>query len=99
MILVTELTRWGRSARFAARSLTCFRFVSSPLVDTRLEISGESIGTVVSTHDTIAAAFKGNEAFQIRMREAGSKSYIRKKIVTLKVQLAQVEKVQPEHLD
>jgi hypothetical protein len=68
------------------------------LIDTRLEIPGESIGTVVSTHDTIAAAFKGNEAFQIRMREAGSKSYIRKKIVTLKVQLAQVEKVQPEHL-
>ena len=33
LILVTELTRWGRSARFAARSLTCFkfRFVSSPL--------------------------------------------------------------------
>ena len=32
LILVTELTRWGRSARFAARSLTCFkvRFVSSP---------------------------------------------------------------------
>ena len=33
VILVTELTRWGRSARIAARSLTCFkfRFVSSPL--------------------------------------------------------------------
>jgi putative DNA-invertase from lambdoid prophage Rac len=32
VILVTELTRWGRSARFAVRSLTCFkfRFVSSP---------------------------------------------------------------------
>ena len=32
VILVTELTRWGRSARIAARSLTCFkfRFVSSP---------------------------------------------------------------------
>ena len=32
VILVTELTRGGRSARFAARSLTCFkfRFVSSP---------------------------------------------------------------------
>ena len=32
VIPVTELTRWGRSARFAARSLTCFkfRFVSSP---------------------------------------------------------------------
>ena len=40
----------------------------------------------------------GNEAIQIRMREAGSKSYIRTKIVTLKVQLAQGEKVQPEHL-
>ncbi|MGA7125178.1 MAG: recombinase family protein [Chthoniobacterales bacterium] len=25
LILVTELTRWGRSARFAARSLTCFK--------------------------------------------------------------------------
>jgi hypothetical protein len=34
VILVTELTRWGCSARFAARSLTClkFRFVSSPLM-------------------------------------------------------------------
>jgi hypothetical protein len=32
VILVTELTRWGRSARFAVRSLTSFkfRFVSSP---------------------------------------------------------------------
>jgi hypothetical protein len=65
------------------------------LVDTRLEISGESIGTVVSTHDTIAAAFKGNEAFQIRMREAGSKSYIRTKIVTLKVRLGDGEHVRP----
>ena len=37
VILVTELTRWGRSARFAARSLTCFkfRFVSSPRFDFR----------------------------------------------------------------
>jgi hypothetical protein len=68
------------------------------LVDTRLEKPEESIGTVVSTHDTIAAAFKGNEPFQIRMREAGTKSYIRAKIVTLKMQLAQGEKVQPEHL-
>ena len=32
VILGTELLRWGRSARFAARFLTCFkfRFVSSP---------------------------------------------------------------------
>ena len=34
LILVTELTRWSRSTRFAARALTCFkfRFVSSPLI-------------------------------------------------------------------
>ncbi len=34
------------------------------LVDTTLEILGESIGTVVSTHGTIAAAFKANEALR-----------------------------------
>jgi hypothetical protein len=35
VILVTELTRWGRSAGFAARSLTSFkfRFVSSPPIE------------------------------------------------------------------
>ena len=38
------------------------------LIDTRLKIPGESIGTVVSTHETIRAAFKANEAFQKRMR-------------------------------
>jgi hypothetical protein len=32
------------------------------LIDTRLKIPGESLGTVVSTHDTIRAAFKANEA-------------------------------------
>ena len=31
VILVTELTRWGRSARFAARSLTCLNFRYSEL--------------------------------------------------------------------
>ena len=34
------------------------------LIDTRLKIPGESIGTIVSTHETIGAAFKANEAFQ-----------------------------------
>ena len=57
------------------------------LVDTRLEIPGESIGTVVSTHGTIAAAFKANEAFQSRMRACGVKAHIRTKIVTVKVRL------------
>ena len=63
------------------------------LVDTRLEIPGESIGTVVSMHGTIAAAFKANEAFQSRMRASGVKSHIRTKIVTLKVQLGDGEHV------
>jgi hypothetical protein len=44
------------------------------LVDTRPELPGETIGTVVSTHGTIAAAFKANEAFQSRMRASGVKS-------------------------
>jgi hypothetical protein len=59
------------------------------LVDTTLEIPGESIGTVVCTHGNIAAEFKANEAFQSRMRQAGVKSHIRTKIVTLKVRLVQ----------
>jgi len=64
------------------------------LVDTALEIAGESIGAVVSTHGNIAAEFKANEAFQSRMRQAGVKSHIRTKIVTLKVRLDE-EHVRP----
>jgi hypothetical protein len=65
------------------------------LVDTTLEIPGESIGTVVSTYGNIAAEFKANEAFQSRMRQAGVKSHIRTKIVTLKVRLGDGEHVRP----
>ena len=65
------------------------------LVDTTLEIPGESIGTVVSTHGNIPAEFKANEAFQSRMRQAGVKSHIRTKIVTLKVRLGAGEHVKP----
>jgi hypothetical protein len=61
------------------------------LTDTRLKIPGESIGTVISTHDTIRAAFKANEAFQKRMRESGVKDHVPKKIVTLKVRLSDEE--------
>jgi hypothetical protein len=68
------------------------------LIDTTLEIPGESIGTVVSTHGTMAAAFKANEAFQSRMRASGVKSHIRTKIVTLKVQLGDGEHVRAVHL-
>ena len=65
------------------------------LVDTRLEIPGESIGAVVSTHGNIVAEFKANEAFQSRMRASGVKSHIRTKIVTLKVRLGDGENVRP----
>ena len=56
------------------------------LIDTRLKIPGESIGTVVSLHDTIRAAFKANEAFQKRMRDSGVKDHVPTKIVTLSKQ-------------
>src|ERR1700726_88206 len=54
------------------------------LIDTRPELPGETIGTVISTHPTIADAFTANDAFQ---KNSGSTSYIRTKIVTLKVRL------------
>jgi hypothetical protein len=63
------------------------------LIDTRLKIPGESIGTVVSTHETIRAAFKANEAFQKRMRESGVKDHVPTKIVNLKVRLGDGEHV------
>ena len=65
------------------------------LIDTRLKIPGESIGTVVSTHETIRAAFKANEAFQRRMRDSGVKDHVPTKIVTLKVRLGDGEHVNP----
>jgi hypothetical protein len=55
------------------------------LIDTRLKIEGESIGTIVSTHETIQAAFKANEVFQKRMRESSVKDHVPTIIVTLKV--------------
>ena len=56
------------------------------------KIPGQSIGTVVSTHDTIRAAFKANEAFQKRMRDSGVKDHVPSKIVTLKVRLGDGER-------
>lgn len=57
------------------------------LIDTRLKIPGESIGTVVSTHETIRGRVQANEAFQKRMRDSGVKDHVPTKIVTLKVRL------------
>jgi hypothetical protein len=65
------------------------------LIDTRPELPGETIGTVISTHGTMAAAFKANEAFQSRMRASGVMSHIRTKIVTLKERLDDGEHVKP----
>jgi hypothetical protein len=65
------------------------------LIDTRPELPGETIGTVISTHGTMAAAFKANEVFQSRMRASGVKTHIRTKIVTLKVGLGAGEQVKP----
>jgi hypothetical protein len=65
------------------------------LVDTRLKIPEKSIGTIVSTHETIQAAFKANEAFQKRMRESSVKDHIPTKIVTLKIRLGDGEHVDP----
>jgi hypothetical protein len=65
------------------------------LIDTRLKVPGESIGTIVSTHETIQAAFEANEAFQKRMHESGVKDHVPTKIVTLKVRLGDGEHVNP----
>ena len=65
------------------------------LVDTRQAIAGESIGTVVSTHDIILAAFKANDEFQSRMRASGVDSYVRTQIVILKARLRPGEHVKP----
>jgi hypothetical protein len=54
--------------------------------ETRSKLLGER--TIISTHGTMLAAFKGNDAFQAQMRSTGEKSHIQTKIVTLKAPLA-----------
>jgi hypothetical protein len=70
--LLTELR--GASARMKAIAL----------IDTRSEIPGVSLGTLVSTHPDMMAAFAGNDAFQ---KAEASGRHIRTKIVTLKNRL------------
>ena len=65
------------------------------LIDTRSEISGVSLGILVSTHPDMMAAFAGNDAFQ---KTAAGGGHIRTKIVTLKDQLDVGQAVQPAHL-
>src|SRR5258708_14253655 len=68
---------------------------AEPLYRRALAIYEKSFGTVVSTHDTIRAAFEANAAFQKRMRESGLKDHVPTKIVTLKVRLGDGEHVNP----
>jgi hypothetical protein len=65
------------------------------LIDTRSEVPGVSLGMLVSAHDTVLAAFAGNDAFQKTEAACG---HIRTKIVTLKNQLEVGQTVEPAHL-
>jgi hypothetical protein len=40
------------------------RMKTIALIDTRLEVSGVSLGMLISTHPDVMAAFAGNDAFQ-----------------------------------
>jgi hypothetical protein len=53
-----------------------------------------SLGTLVSTHPDMMAAFAGNDALQ----KTAAGRHIRTKIVTLKDQLEVGQAVQPAHL-
>ena len=65
------------------------------LIDTRLEVPGETLGILVSTHPDMMAAFAGNDAFQ---KAAATGGHIRTKIVTLKDRLDVGQAVEPAHL-
>jgi hypothetical protein len=65
------------------------------LIDTRSEIPGETLGTLVSTHPDVMAAFAANDAFQ---KAEASGRHIRTKIVTLKERLEVGQAVRPAHL-
>jgi hypothetical protein len=60
------------------------RMKTIALIDTRLEVSGVSLGILVSTHPDVLSAFAANDVFQ--KAEAFGR-HIRTKIVTLKDRL------------
>jgi hypothetical protein len=61
------------------------------LIDTRSEVPGVILGTLVSTHDAVMDAFAANDAFQ---KVEGGGDHIRTKLVTLKNQLKVGDPVQ-----
>ena len=56
VILVNRMTRWGRSARFAARSLTCFKF---RFVSLLALTSGTAFVTLRPWKRTLSASHSG----------------------------------------
>jgi hypothetical protein len=65
------------------------------LIDTRTGRPGESLGTLLSMHETMASAFQANDAFQQKV----GKHHIVTKIVTIKQDVSVGEIVKPCHLE
>jgi hypothetical protein len=68
--------------------------VKIALIDTRTGRPGESLGACLSLHDTMAAAFKANDAFQKKI----GKYHVVTKIVTLHQDVTVGDLVKPCHL-
>jgi hypothetical protein len=64
------------------------------LIDTRTELPGRILGTLVSIHETVAGAFAGDETFQA----ASGNGHVRTKIVTLKAPVEPGQQIEPAHL-
>ena len=71
-----------------------FRMKTVTLIDTRTQIPGEILGTVISSHWSIASAFKANEEWKKSMAEkVDDQKHTITKIVTLKKRLKDGETV------
>jgi hypothetical protein len=64
------------------------------LIDTRTGTPGESLGTLLSTHETMKAAFHANEDFQKRV----GKGHVVTKIVRLREEVLVGELVRASQL-
>ena len=67
------------------------------LIDTRSEVPGETLGTVISAHFSMAAAFRANEQWQKAMaKKIDGPTDTVTKIVTLKNRLKNGDTVRTE---
>lgn len=64
------------------------------LIETQTEVPGEILGTLLSLHETMAAAFKARDAFQQKI----GKGHVATKIVTLHQDVIVGDLVKPFHL-